>query len=284
MNRTSDLEYRRSAIVVVIRSFMIFLKQMLPKSLYDHIYDFGFDFYRKMLRLSYYVNLLQSRLSGDREAYLKRTAVLKVMSYSLVGSSGLEATYDVTCDTEIKKLPGSFVECGVAQGGSAALMSLVSAQFGNRRMIWLFDSFEGLPDPTDDDFVENSTGLHIRALPKGSCLGTQEQVETLLFDRMKFDRQKIALIKGWFQDTLPLYRERVGKIAVLRIDADWYESVKCCLDNFYDNVAGGGYIVVDDYGSCFGAKKAVDEFLQKRKLQVALIPDGRGGCHFVKPS
>lgn len=93
------------------------------------------------------------------------------------------------------------------------------------------------------------------------------------------------MIKGWFDETLPKYKAEINPISILRIDADWYESVKCCLDNLYDNVLpGSGYIIIDDYGSCYGAQKAVDEFLNNRGVKVDLIPDGRGGCYFIKPN
>jgi hypothetical protein len=237
-----------------------------------------------VLRALYFRYVIYSWVTGNTEGVKRATTVFKTMPYSLVGASGLEATYDVVCAVERHRLPGSIVECGVAQGGSAALMALVAARFGNHRNIWLFDSFEGLPEPSDDDFVDGKTGLHVRELPPGACLGLQEQVEELLFNKLELDRQRITLVKGWFEHTIAPYIGQISTIAVLRIDADWYESVKCCLNNLYDNVVSGGYVIIDDYGSCFGARKAVDEFLSNRNLQVELVPDGRGGCHFVKPN
>ncbi|MBU4510223.1 TylF/MycF family methyltransferase [bacterium] len=81
---------------------------------------------------------------------------------------------------------------------------------------------------------------------------------------MGIDKKNIKMIKGWFQNTLPEYKNKIGKISLLRIDADWYESTKCCLENLYDNVIDEGFVVIDDYGTCFGAKKALDEFLEKK--------------------
>jgi hypothetical protein len=205
------------------------------------------------------------------------------MPYSLVGWRGLEATFEVVLKVQNEGISGSIVECGVAQGGAAALMALLEAEAGNHRRIWLFDSFQGLPEPTGDDFIRGATGRHVRPLLKGSCLGTYEQVTDLLFRRFRLNRNNIFMIKGWFQDSLPVYRDKIGSIALLRIDADWYDSVKRCLENLYNQVVPGGYVIVDDYASCFGAQKALDEFLCSRNLQVDLLPDGRGGCHFIKP-
>ena len=71
---------------------------------------------------------------------------------------------------------------------------------------------------------------------------------------------------------------------VLRIDGDWYESTKCCLENLYDALAPDGYVYIDDYNSCIGCKKAADEFMQKRGIQAKLISDRRGGAYFLKSS
>ena len=154
------------------------------------------------------------------------------------------------------------------------------------RKIWLFDSFEGLPEPTVED--ESSVVNLIRqdksrsALQKGYCLGTYEQVSELLFSILGLDKENIVIVKGWFQDTLPNYKGEIEGISFLRIDGDWYKSTKCCLENLYDDVITGGYLLIDDY-HLPGCKKAVDEFLQKKGREVKFIFDGRGGAYFVKP-
>ena len=216
-----------------------------------------------------------------------RLQVLKIDGvFRFVGASGLEATFDAATRLVRNGIPGDFVECGVARGGCAALMATVAAHDSPVRKMWLFDSFEGLPAPTSEDYGQNreSTGKHVRPLVRGSCLGTKEQVEALLFSRFGFARDSIALVPGWFQNTLPVWKQRIGKIALLRIDGDWYESTMCCLDNLYDSVAPGGSIIIDDYGVCFGCKKAVHEFFSRRNLHPRLIPDNRGGVRFSKAS
>ncbi len=284
MNTNNTVVYKPSIIVIMLKQIASVAERILPGALYDRVYDLGFTIYRALIRALYFRYVIFAKLTGNAEQAIKTSTVHKLMSYSLVGAAGLEATYDAVYAVEQNQVPGSIVECGVAQGGSAAVMALVAAHFGNHRNIWLFDSYEGLPEPTNEDFIDGATGLHVRELPLGSCLGLQEQVEALLFDKLKLDRQRITLIKGWFEDTTPSYVDHVSDIVVLRIDADWYESVKCCLDNLYDYVVQGGYVIIDDYGTCFGARKAMDEFLSNRDLQVELIHDGRGGCHFVKPT
>jgi hypothetical protein len=160
-----------------------------------------------------------------------------------------------------RHLDGDLVECGCARGGSAALMALSLRQLGERRKLWLFDTFEGLPAPTADD-----PDYKIAELFTGSCLGQLEEVRELFRDRGV--AEGVLFVKGLFQDTIP--RSPIERIALLHIDGDWYESVKVCLEELYDKVVPGGIIQFDDYGYWKGARKAVDEFLAKREIKAPL--------------
>lgn len=275
--------YTPSSFVLMAKAAFSVLEKCLPEQVFRALFDATVSAYRVMIRFMYLRFWLCAVLTGDAKARRKVNLVFRVMPYSLVGWRGLEVTYDTVLAVQEQGVSGSIVECGVAQGGSAALMALIEAQVGYQRAIWLFDSFEGLPDPTDKDFLDGTTGKHARVLSKGSCLGSYEKVAYLLFEQLRLSPDHVFMVKGWFQDTLPVHQERIGPISLLRIDADWYESVKCCLDNLYDNVVPQGFIIIDDYWSCFGAQKAVDEFLQRRGQQADMVSDGRGGVHFVKP-
>ena len=134
--------YRPNPIIRLLKSLMLLLRRLLPQRFYDCFYDFAFSVYRMLLRLLYSRHLFLARLAGDEKQGLRRSSILRVMPHSLVGSGGLEATYDLACAIEDDRLPGGIVECGVAEGGSAALMALVAARNGNQRDVWLFDSFE----------------------------------------------------------------------------------------------------------------------------------------------
>lgn len=268
----------------IARSVLLTLQRVLPSKCYAAIYDPLFRIYQWLLRRAYRAKLEKARNAGDPEKVKRMERVWAVMPYSLIGSSGLEHTHDLARDVVQRGIAGAFVECGVAQGGCAALLAMVADSDQAKRPCWFFDSFEGLPDPTTQDFTDGRTGKHIRPLPKGSCLGTCEQVSQLLFENFGLSRHHVKLVKGWFQDTIQATSEEVGPIAILRIDGDWYESTRCCLEMMYDQVSVGGHIIIDDYCSCYGARKATDEFLRRRNMEVALVPDGRGGCSFEKPA
>lgn len=78
-------------------------------------------------------------------------------------------------------------------------------------------------------------------------------------------------------------KKSIGRIALLHLDCDWYESVKFCLNELYDNVVQGGFIFIDDYGAWRGCKKAVDEFMKERNLKIGLIQIDYTGVYFQKP-
>ncbi len=185
----------------------------------------------------------------------------KIHTHTMCSNARLRALYRGVRYLVDHNIPGDVVECGCAQGGSAALMALTLVRHKARRRLWLFDTFEGLPAPTagDPDF-------EIAELFTGTCVGTIEDVRGL-FQRLNVEKD-VHFVKGLFQNTLPT--AEIGQIALLHIDGDWYESVRTCLENLYDKVAVGGIIQFDDYGYWQGARKAVDEFFVQRQIKVKL--------------
>ena len=216
--------------------------------------------------------LLDTRdsVSGGDFARLYRA----VRPYTMSGNARLRGLYRAVHHMLSHDIPGDVVECGTARGGSAALMGLALRELGSPRRLWVFDTFEGLPAPT-----ENDPDFDIAKLYSGSCRGTLDEV-TALFETLGIlDRS--VLVKGLFQDTLP--GASIGRIAVLHLDGDWYESVRVCLESLYDRVSAGGVIQIDDYGHWEGARKAVDEFMRGRGIGIELSHLDYTGRQLVKP-
>ncbi len=262
------------------------LKGILPKWCFIIIYKVATQVYNALTKISdrifYISSYIFYTLKGDSRNAKMMTRIYSILPYTMVGRSGLLATYDIASKIVNGKIDGSFVECGVARGGCSALMAMVA---NGDRKVWLFDSFEGLPDPTieDESDITKLIGKdrHSSSLSKGYCLGTYDEVAKLLFSRLRLSKTKTFMVKGWFKDTLPRCKKEIGNISFLRVDGDWYESTKCCIENLFDNVVSGGYIFIDDY-YLEGCKQAVDEFLVKRNESVEFVFDNRGGCYFVK--
>lgn len=156
---------------------------------------------------------------------------------------------------QVKTMEGDIVECGVSIGHGALLFLLLGEYLGVERTYYGFDSFTGFPDPVEKDGVTPVTG-------KGFWANPSETVLRVLKDgRIPDDkiRDRVRLIKGLFNHTLPKYE---GKIALLHLDCDLYESYKCALENLYDKVIRGGIIMFDEYDDARwpGARVAIDEF------------------------
>lgn len=210
----------------------------------------------------------------------------KVYPYTMLSWQRLSNAYELARQVEKDNLKGAFIECGVWKGGCAAVMAFVAEKFNGKRKIWLFDSFEGLPEPTEEDgkmaedYAQKKSGGKLETIDK--CVGPMEDVKKLFFEILRINPENVVIEKGWFQDTLPSAKNKIGAISVLRLDGDWYESTKCCLENLYDNVVRGGYVIIDDYGYWEGARRAVDEFFEERKISPALIKIDSAGVYFKK--
>ncbi len=156
---------------------------------------------------------------------------------------------------KLKGIEGDIVECGVSIGHGALLFLLLSEYLGKERTYYGFDSFDGFPEPVQKDGVTPITGKDFWANPPETVL------RVLRDGRIPEDRirERVRLVKGPFDETLRKYQ---GKIALLHLDCDLYESYRISLTNLYDKVAKGGIIMFDEYVDHRwpGANKAIDEF------------------------
>jgi len=197
----------------------------------------------------------------------------------MVAQEGLYSLYHQTLFCEKHELAGDFVECGVWKGGAAGLMALVNLKHGStRRHIHLFDSFEEICEPDEEIdghraisevrmWTQNG-GTTGRLVPLRGIYdhrggpGNIQENKQLLESTIGYDPQYIHFHKGWFQHTLPEQHNDISKIAILRIDADWYASTKICLEYLFEKVISGGFVIIDDYGAYDGCRKAVDAFVK----------------------
>ena len=189
------------------------------------------------------------------------------------------------------QIPGDIVECGVWRGGMMQIVArtVLSEQSIDpkikMRQLWLFDTFEGMPDPTHELDRDMYRGEHasvkLKREPKSGpngeptvwCVADLEDVMNGMHGTT-YDQNQIRYVQGMVEETLP--SEGLSEIAILRIDTDWFSSTKHALESLYDCVSPGGLIIFDDYESWQGARSAVDEFFQSRGLFPLLIRLDKG--------
>jgi hypothetical protein len=176
-------------------------------------------------------------------------------------------------------IPGDFVECGVWRGGSMQAVALTLLEQGlTDRDLHLFDTFEGMPPPTDEDrrsdghSAEELLAVHDKDHRVWAIAGLDD-VETAMRE-VGYPEHRIHFHKGLVEETVPDLAP--ARIALLRLDTDWYESTRHELEHLYERLSPGGVLIIDDYGDWEGARKATDEFLATLPEPLLLLPIGTG--------
>ncbi len=192
-----------------------------------------------------------------------------VRPYTMLGPERLFSLFNLAGRICRRDLPGDFVECGVAAGGSSALMAAVMARHSSRpRRLFACDSFEGLPAPGDIDLHVRGQSPAAMGWGGGTCAAPIDSLlevcRTLQVEHL------VEPVRGFFAETLPALRDRMGPIALLHVDGDWYDSTRTVFDNLFTLVGDGGCIQVDDYAYWQGCQRAVDDFQKEAGLKFDL--------------
>ena len=155
-------------------------------------------------------------------------------------------------------IPGDLWECGVYQGGSAAV---IAASMRPGKRLVLFDTFTGLPGVdealdrhAEGDFADTSVAA-VR-----DAVGGHDFVDC---------------VPGLIPETFKGRRDAV--ISFAHIDVDLYGSVWACCEFIYPRLSLGGVMVFDDYGfkDCPGARAAVDRYFGQIGVVPIVLPTGQ---------
>lgn len=206
-------------------------------------------------------------MTPDTERFIKR-----LTPHCLGHEDWLFSTYLCARDVIERAIQGDFCECGVYAGAHCAVMARAimdantrsgGATYADGRRVHLFDSFEGIPLIGPED-----TDMTIAGNPPGSASCGLKDVQ-LLMRSFQVPDELLVYHPGWFSDTLPACsaegRAGLGKLALLRIDCDLYESTRLVMKYLYPLVSTGGWIIGDDWNLA-GFRKAVHEFVAPRPI------------------
>lgn len=167
-------------------------------------------------------------------------------------------------------IPGDFVECGVGGGGSSLLVALTLGQLGVcDRRLWLYDTFAGMTEPTvhDIDFrgrpVEDVLRQKGRSRPDEQSNHPLEKVRAVMA-RSDYPSDRITYVEGDVLNTVPATVP--SRIALLRLDTDWYKSTRHELEHLYPRLARSGVLIIDDYGHWRGCRRAVDGYFKGKPI------------------
>lgn len=198
-----------------------------------------------------------------------------VKPYTMTSSERVNALIDAVQYVVRNKIDGAMVECGVWKGGSSMAIALTLKKMGvENRDLYLYDTFSGMSAPSDIDVSIGGADANEKfAKTKTSedasdwCLSSLEQVKENVLST-GYAKERFYFIKGKVEDTIP--KQIPNKIALLRLDTDWYESTKHELIHLFPLLEPNGVLIIDDYGHWEGAKKAVDEYISDNNIRILL--------------
>ncbi|MEU8886955.1 TylF/MycF/NovP-related O-methyltransferase [Streptomyces sp. NPDC048442] len=197
-----------------------------------------------------------------------------VKPYSMTSPERLNAFILATRHIVKHNIPGAVVECGVWRGGSMqACAKTLLAEGVKDRDLYLFDTFEGMTPPTDEDKRLDGKSAQELLDIQGKdrpiwAVATLDDVKSG-FEKVPYPEERIHYVQGKVEDTVP--GEAPEQISILRLDTDWYASTKHELEHLYSRLVSGGVLLIDDYGYWQGSRQAVDEFLEETGEQLLLL-------------
>jgi len=179
-----------------------------------------------------------------------------------------------------EKIEGQFLEIGCYKGYSAILIQKILLSFDSSKQLIVFDSFQGLPEKSDQDFLDDSKAANKKILQDNKRVNKgwfESSKQTLIDNFKKYKVPLPEIVEGWFEDTLT--ENTPEKIAFAHLDGDFYSSTKVALENIFPKMSTGGILLIDDYcdekiskNSLPGVKLACDEYLKDKKSKVKTLP------------
>ncbi len=196
------------------------------------------------------------------ENKMNKEQIYKLCSpYTITSKERVFALCDLVENIVKDNIAGDFIECGTYKGGSVIAMMLALNELKEYRNIHVYDTFEGMTPPTQYDVTyQNEHAANIMNMPIIKCDCSLQTVIDNINRTVSYPSNMIFFHKGDVCKTLPISQH--DKIALLRLDTDFYDSTKAELEWLYPKVTENGYTLIDDYGHWNGCRKAVDEYFK----------------------
>ncbi len=213
--------------------------------------------------------------------------IARVKDYTMTTPERLNGLCEAVRYLTSAQIEGDVVECGVWKGGSMMAVAEMLGRFGDfQRELYLFDTFEGMVEPTEHDVsfrgdaAANTLENERSKDPEFRwCDSSLDEVRRHMHST-HYPKERMHFVRGMVEETIP--EGAPEKIALLRLDTDWYESTRHELEHLFPRLADGGVLIIDDYGHWQGARRAVDEYFQHHQIAMLLNRldyTGRIGIH-----
>lgn len=196
-------------------------------------------------------------------------------AHTMIGKKRLENIRDLFVEIVRDDVPGDLIETGVWRGGACIYMKALVETFNQKRKVYVADSFEGLPNPDARYPADaNPEWVELRPLLAVSLEEVREN-----FKKYNLLDDDVIFVKGFFEHSLSQVSAKA--LAMLRLDGDMYSSTIQVLDQLYERVSNGGFIVIDDF-HLDACRAAIHDFRVARNIQAPIIPIDWAGAYWRK--
>lgn len=194
--------------------------------------------------------------------------------YTMTSTERMYCLYKATKYVVKHRVSGDVVECGIWKGGSAMITALTLIKMNEiERKIYLYDTYKGMSAPTDEDSDYRGRSAKERWLSTQGkdfnkwSYASLGRVKTNMLST-GYSHENIIFVKGRVEETIPSVTPE--RIAILRLDTDWYESTYHELTHLFPRLSIGGVLIIDDYGYWKGAQKATDKYFTENEIKISL--------------
>jgi Macrocin-O-methyltransferase (TylF) len=176
-----------------------------------------------------------------------------------------------------RDIPGDIIETGVWRGGACIMArAVLKANDVSDRVVWVADSFEGLPPPEPDQYPAD---LGDKLFKYRELAVSLEEVQNN-FKKYNLLDSQVKFLKGWFKNTLA--DAPIERLSVLRLDGDMYQSTIEAMNALYHKLHPGGFVIVDDYGPLAGCRKAIGDFRKHHNIADPIEDIDGTGVYWIK--
>jgi O-methyltransferase len=187
-------------------------------------------------------------------------------AHTMIGEKRLDSLKLCVEDVLENGVPGDLIETGVWRGGASIFMrAVLKAHGATDRIVYVADSFEGLPKPDAERYPQDAGDIYYTYQDLKIPL---ERVQEN-FRRYGLLDDQVHFLKGWFADTLP--QAPMQRLAILRLDGDMYGSTMDAIRSLYPKLSVGGYVIVDDYGAVATCREAIDDFRREHGISDPIV-------------
>lgn len=208
-------------------------------------------------------------------------------AHTMIGARRLDNVRILIEDVLENDVPGDLIETGVWRGGSTIFMRGVLKAHGiTDRSVWVADAFDfnfpavgehgttekSYTSPATEPLAHGPSTLPPELQEKFALVaeGTSYEEVRERFTRYDLLDDQVKFLRGWFSETLPT--APIERLALLRLDGDFYDATYDSLSSLYPKLSIGGWVIVDDYGTFIECRQAVHDYLDEMGIEADMVP------------